>query len=159
MRPIYLRILCFIRDGDRVLLIRRRKPPNEGLYNALGGKIEPHEDPYDAVLREVHEESGLRIREPRLRAIITVITRTTGAQWVLFAFVAARPPDPPDPIATDEGDLRWVPLAEVAGLPVVSDIPLMLPHLFAPGGEILMGKIHCDNDEADSMLGYEFRFA
>lgn len=159
MRPIYLRILCFIRDGDRVLLIRRRKPPNEGLYNALGGKIEPHEDPYDAVLREVHEESGLRIREPRLRAIITVITRTTGAQWVLFAFVAARPSDPPDPVATDEGDLRWVPLAEVAGLPVVSDIPLILPHLFAPGRGILMGKIHCDNDDADSMLGYEFRFA
>jgi 8-oxo-dGTP diphosphatase len=157
--PIYLRTLCFVRDGDRVLLIRRRKPPNEGLYNALGGKIEPHEDPYDAVVREVHEESGLRIREPRLRAVITVITRTTGAQWVLFAFVAERPPDPPDPVATDEGDLRWVPLGEVAGLPVVSDLPLMLPHLFAPGDGILMGKIHADNDEADSMLGHEFRFA
>ena len=156
LRPIYLRTLCFIRDGDRVLLVRRRKPPNEGLYNAPGGKNEPHEDPYEAVLREVHEESGLRIRGPQLRAVITVITQTTGAQWLLFVFVAEHPSDPPDPVATDEGDLQWVPLKEISTLPVVSDIPLMLPYLFVRGG-VLMGKIHCDNDDADSMLAYEFR--
>jgi 8-oxo-dGTP diphosphatase len=138
-------------------LLRRHKPPNQGLYNAPGGKIEPHEDPYEACLREVHEETGLRIREARLGAIITVITRTTGAQWLLFVFVADRPPGPPDPVTTPEGDLQWVPLAEVASLPVPSDIPLMLPRLFTPGGGVLMGKIHCENDDADSMLDYEFR--
>jgi 8-oxo-dGTP diphosphatase len=159
LHPIYLRTLCFIRDGDRVLLVRRRKPPNEGLYNAPGGKIESHEDPYEAVLREVHEESGLRVRGPRLRAVITVITQTTSAQWLLFVFVAERPADPPEPVATDEGDLRWVPLTEISTLPVVSDIPLMLPYLFGPGGGVLMGKIHCDNDDADSMLAYEFRIS
>jgi len=41
----------------------------------------------------------------------------------------------------------------------VSDIPLILPHLFTPGGGVLMGKIHCDNDDADSILDYEFRNA
>lgn len=158
-RRIYLRTLCCIRDGDTVLLLRRHKAPNQGLYNFPGGKIEAHEDPYEACLREVHEETGIRIGRPALRAVLTVITRTTHAQWLLFAFVAPRPPESPDPVQTDEGDLRWVPVAEIPALPVVSDIPLMLPHLLTPNGGVLMGKIHCDNDDADSILDYEFRIS
>jgi 8-oxo-dGTP diphosphatase len=154
---IYLRTLCFLRDGERVLLLRRRKPPNEGLYNAPGGKIEPHEDPYDACLREVREETGFRLPHARLRAVMTVLTRTTGAQWLLFVFTADRPPEPPDPVQTDEGDLRWVPLAEVPSLPVVSDLPIILPHLFDARSGVVMAKIFCDNDDADSVLGYELR--
>jgi 8-oxo-dGTP diphosphatase len=142
-----------------VLFLRRRKPPNEGLFNAPGGKIESHEDPYEACLRELHEETGLRVRELRLRAILTVVTRTTGAQWLLFVFVADRPPGPADPIATDEGELRWIPIEEIVHVPVPSDIPLIIPHLFSPDGGILMGKILCDNDDADSMLSHEFRTA
>ena len=151
--------MCFIRDADRVLLLRRRKPPNPGLYNAPGGKIEPHEDPYGACLREVHEETGLRLRGAALGAVITAITRSTGAQWLLFVFVADRPPGPPDPVATDEGDLSCVAIDGIAALPVVSDLPLMLPHLFPRTPGVLMGKIVYENDEADSILDYEFRRA
>jgi 8-oxo-dGTP diphosphatase len=148
-----------VRDGERVLLLRRRKPPNEGLYNAPGGKIEAHEDPYEACLRELHEETGLRLGDVRLRAILTVVTRTTGAQWLLFVFVADRPDGPADPISTDEGELRWIPINEITRVPVPSDIPLIVPYLFGPPGGVLMGKIHCDNDDVDSMLSHEFRTA
>ncbi len=155
----HLRTLCFIRDGDRLLLLRRNKPPNRGLYNAPGGKLEPHEDPYEACLREVHEETGLRLPAARLRALLTVITRTTGERWLLFVFAAEKPPGTPDAAATDEGALRWVPLAEVPALPVVSDIPLILPHLFRDDAGVLVGKIYCDTDDADSMTGYDLRNA
>ncbi len=150
-------MLCFVRDGDRVLLIRRRNAPNRGLYNAPGGRIEPDEDPYDACLREVAEETGIRLPTARLRAVLTILTRTTGAQWVLFVFAAERPPAAPGPITDDEGELGWVPLAEVPALPVVSDVPLILPHLFGPDPGVLMGRIRCETDDADSMLDYEFR--
>ncbi len=158
-RRIYLRTLCFIRDGDQILLLRRHKPPNQGLYNAPGGKIEPDEDPYEACLREVREETGFRLPAARLRAMLTVITQTTGAQWLLFVFVADRPAEAAGQIATDEGTLRWVPLADVASLPVVSDIPLILPHLFGPEPGVLMGKLICETDDADSMIGHELRRA
>lgn len=158
-RQIYLRTLCCIRDGDTVLLLLRQKAPNRGLFNFPGGKIEPHEDPYDACVREVYEETGLRIRQPALRAVLTVITRATGAQWLLFAFVADRPPGVPDPIQTDEGHLRWVPVGEISALPVVSDIPLILAHLLTPTAGVLMGKIHCADDDADSILDHEFRIS
>lgn len=156
-RRIYLRTLCFVRDGDRVLLIRRSKPPNAGLYNAPGGKIEADEDPYEACLREVYEETGLRLAAARLRVLMTVITETTAAQWLLFVFTAERPAGDPDPIIDDEGDLRWVPIAEIETLPVVSDIPLMLPYLWSGEPGVLMAKIFTENDDADSMTGHELR--
>jgi len=152
----HLRTLCFVRDGDRVLLLKRRHPPHEGRYNAPGGKIESDEDPYEACLREVHEETGLRLEHPRLRALLTVISRMERAQWLLFVFVADRPADPPDPISTDEGTLAWVRLAEVASLPVAADIPLILPRLFAPDRDVLIGKIYAEGDE---VVEYAFRDA
>ena len=156
-RQIFLRTLCFIRDGDRILMLRRRHPPNQGLYNAPGGKIEPHEDPYEACLREVSEETGIRLPGAALRALLTVITRTTGAQWLLFVFTADRPPGAAGPVLTDEGDLTWVPLAEIPSLPVPADIPLIVPYLFTHTPGVLMGKLHTETDEADSLVDYEFR--
>ncbi len=158
-RKIYLRTLCFIRDGERTLLLRRRNPPNQGLYNAPGGKIEQDEDPYEACLREVYEETGIRLASAKLRALLTIITRTTGAQWLLFVFTADRPHEAAGPIATDEGDLTWVTPAEISSLPVPADIPLILPYLFTPQPGVLMGKLHAANDEADSLIDYAFHSA
>jgi 8-oxo-dGTP diphosphatase len=142
-----------VRDGDRILLQRRRRPPNEGLYNVPGGKVERHEDPYEACLREVREETGLALSHARLRAILTVIARDTGTQWLLFTFVAERPPGEPGPVAGEEGELRWVPIDQIGGLPVVSDIPVILPYLWSGEPGVLMAKIDCATDDADSMIG------
>lgn len=131
---------------------RRRRPPNEGLYNVPGGKVEPDEDPYEACLREVREETGLSLPHARLRAVLTVIARDTGTQWLLFTFLADRPAGEAAPIVDDEGELRWVPIADIASLPVVSDIPVMLPHLWSAEPGVLMAKIDCATDDADSML-------
>ncbi len=158
-RKIYLRTLCFIRDGERTLLLRRRHPPNQGLYNAPGGKIEKDEDPYEACLREVYEETGIRLPSARLRALLTIVTQTTGAQWLLFVFTADRPPEAAGPIATDEGELTWVTPVEISSLPVPADIPLILPYLFTPQPGVLMGKLHAANDEAGSLVDYAFRTA
>jgi ADP-ribose pyrophosphatase YjhB (NUDIX family) len=141
-----------VRDGDSILMQRRRRPPNEGLYNVPGGKVEPDEDPYEACLREVREETGLVLPHARLRAVLTVVARDTGTQWLLFTFVAERPAGEAAPVVEDEGELRWVPLRDIASLPVVSDIPVILPHLWSAQPGVLMAKIECATDDADSMI-------
>ncbi len=155
----HLRTLCFVRDGDQVLLLRRRHPPNQGLYNAPGGKIEPQEDPYDACVREVHEETGIRLQRVRLRALLTVITLATAVRWILFVFTAEKPPGPPDPVTSEEGELLWVPLDAVPALPVPADIPLILPYLFSSETGVLVGKLHVQTDDADSLVAYDLRMA
>lgn len=46
----------------RIALIRKNKPEwQKGLLNGIGGKVESGESPYSAMVREFHEETGVRI--------------------------------------------------------------------------------------------------
>jgi ADP-ribose pyrophosphatase YjhB (NUDIX family) len=46
-------------DSRRLLLVRRGRPPGEGLWSVPGGRVEPGESDAEAVVREVAEETGL----------------------------------------------------------------------------------------------------
>lgn len=58
-------VLCLIEDGDKILLQNRAKKDWQG-YVLPGGHVEPGESFVDAVIREMKEETGLTILEPRL---------------------------------------------------------------------------------------------
>ena len=49
-------------DEDRVLLVRRGQPPGLGKWSLPGGLLDLGERLEDAVVREVEEESGLRVQ-------------------------------------------------------------------------------------------------
>jgi NAD+ diphosphatase len=53
-------IIVLVTDGDRALLGRQAVWP-PGRYSTLAGFVEPGESLEDAVLREVHEESGVTV--------------------------------------------------------------------------------------------------
>lgn len=59
-------VTAVIRDGDRFLLARHR---HSGLWSLIGGGVEPGEEPADALLREVLEETGAHVR---IRGIVGV---------------------------------------------------------------------------------------
>ena len=65
---VELTVLCLIQDGDRILLQNRVKKDWEG-YTLPGGHVEPGESFVDAVKREMKEETGLDIINPRLAGI------------------------------------------------------------------------------------------
>jgi len=53
-------------DAGRVLLVRHS---NGGVWVAPGGAVDPDERPADAVVREVREETGLRVDPTALRGL------------------------------------------------------------------------------------------
>jgi len=50
-----------VRPDGRVLLVRRTKPPLEGVLTLPGGRVEPGETLAAAAVREVREETSLEV--------------------------------------------------------------------------------------------------
>jgi 8-oxo-dGTP diphosphatase len=132
-----------------VLLLRRRRPPNAGMWNGLGGKLEAGEDPFAACVREVREETGLTIAAPVLRALLIVGVRESGAVWIIYVFTAPAPDGAPVPSA--EGDLRWVETEQIAALRTPADLPVILPHVLGGHG-VAVARIEYATEDAAAPL-------
>lgn len=58
MRKLNL-VVVFNKEMDKVLFCIRAKDPYKGMYNFVGGKVEPNESNDDAAYRELFEETGI----------------------------------------------------------------------------------------------------
>src|SRR5699024_12356136 len=57
--------MCMIKDKDKILVLNRTDPVWSGL-TFPGGHVESHEAFHDSVVREIKEETGLEIKDPRI---------------------------------------------------------------------------------------------
>lgn len=58
----YKYTLGFVHTADgHVLFLNRQKAPWMGRWNGVGGKLDAHESPYECIVRETWEETGLRV--------------------------------------------------------------------------------------------------
>ncbi len=63
--PTERAVVCFIRDGARVMLIHKKTGLGAGKINAPGGRIDPGESAAEAAVRETAEEIGMTVADPR----------------------------------------------------------------------------------------------
>lgn len=79
--------LCYIFSGDKVLLLHKnvKKDLNFEKWLGVGGKFLEDESPFDCVLREAKEETGLTLKTPLYRGIVTFVSdRYESEQMHLF---------------------------------------------------------------------------
>ena len=104
-----LATLCYIKKNQKTLMLHRIKKQNdihEGKWNGLGGKFESGETPEECVIREVKEESGLEITNPKLHGIILFPNFDGIKDWFVFVFSSTQFNG--EIIESDEGILKWI---------------------------------------------------
>lgn len=113
-----LTTLCYIERDDAYLMMHRVKKErdiNKDKWIGVGGHFEEGESPEECLLREVTEETGLTLTDYQLRGVITFIADAYPVEY-MFLYTA----EGFEGImhSCEEGDLEWVPKAQVEQLPI-----------------------------------------
>ena len=148
-----LATLCYVKRDGYTLMVYRNKKPNDihqGKWNGLGGKFEPGESPEECAIREVLEESGLEIRNPRLHGLL-MFPNFKGDDWYVFVFTAREFSG--ELIDSPEGRLEWIPDSQLTSLNLWKSDPIFLPWLEKE--KFFSAKFIYQGDE---MQGYQVSF-
>jgi 8-oxo-dGTP diphosphatase len=144
--------LCFVFRGEEVLLIFKAKGRfGGGKWNGLGGKLIPGETSLECVKREVKEESGLEVIDPRLRGTLSFrFGDDPGKDWFVHVYCADRFDGEPRP--SDEGELKWFAIRDIPYEQMWEDDRHWLP-LVLDGGDV-RGDFEFD-EEGTRLLSYD----
>ena len=114
--PRNVTVVCYLEKDDKILMLHRTKKENDvnhGKWIGVGGHVEAGESPEECVIREVREETGYTLENYRYRAILTFCYNDEPDMY-LFLFTADRFSG--EQIECNEGDLQWIPKAELEAL-------------------------------------------
>ena len=108
MNLIYNCIVVFNKTKDRVLFCKRQKDPYKGLYNFVGGKVEPGEKAETAAYRELFEETGITRRQIRLYRLMDIRYYHQGFDLQMYVGKL----DEDVTLKEETNPLLWLPLTE-----------------------------------------------
>lgn len=121
-------------ERDRVLLIKRGKPPLEGQWSIPGGMLEIGEELREAAVREAREETGIVVEAGELLGVFDRVIRDAEGRvqyhYVLIDFLChviggeLR-------AGGDASDVGWFTREEAAALPLMKDTKDVLEKGFA----------------------------
>jgi 8-oxo-dGTP diphosphatase len=114
-------VLCLIEDGSRVLLQDRVKADWKG-YTLPGGHVENGESFVDAVIREMKEETGLDIYEPKLVGVKQFPIE--GGRYIVMLYKATKFLG--EVVSSDEGRMEWVEYSRLSEINTVDDLEELL---------------------------------
>ena len=120
-------VLCLIQDGNKILLQNRVKEDWKG-YTLPGGHVEPGESFVDAVVREMKEETGLEIDNPRMVGIKQFPIE--GGRYIVFLFKTESFKG--NVVSSDEGEMEWVEYDRLSEVNTVNDLDELLKVMNTP---------------------------
>ena len=122
--PVFVTVDAVVKCAGQVLLIRRGRAPGKGQLAVPGGFLEPRETVWQSALRELDEETGLRLLDSDIEAAFKAVRvfdhpdRSQRGRVITHAhWFDLGPRRPPELTAGDDAsDAQWVPIADLLGL-------------------------------------------
>lgn len=121
--PMFITVDALVIQSGHILLIERKARPGKGLWALPGGFLDPHEKLADAVIRELREETRIKVPAPVLQGSIKNQQvfddphRSSRGRTVTHAFLIQLRDDanglPKVKGGDDAAHAFWVPLADV----------------------------------------------
>ena len=139
---------CYLKKDNKVLMLKYKKKWGQ-VYAPPGGKFESGETPLDCVIREFYEETGLKLKNPRLQGISYW---KDAAEGMIFIFTAQDYEGNQLPLS-EEGTLEWIELDNLKNINQFAQNKIFTPYLFKD--EIFEGKFKLN--EKCEVLDYEIR--
>lgn len=124
-----LTTLCYIEKDGAWLMLHRTKKENDQSHDkwlGVGGKFEDGESPEECMLREVFEETGLKLTRYAFRGIVTFVSDRWETEY-MHLFTATEYEG--EPGECNEGVLEWVPKEKVTDLKLWEGDKLFLNRL------------------------------
>ena len=113
MEEVELTNMCMICDGKGNVLVQDKKNhPTWHGWNFPGGHVEEGEYITPSVIREMEEETGLIIENPKLCGIKEFHKTKDGKRYIVFLYTANQFSG--ELKASSEGEVFWYPLSELA---------------------------------------------
>lgn len=137
---------------NKVLFLKRaaNKKVDPNLYSGIGGKVEPHEDFYTALYREIEEETGLKeFKSIRLYSVTQHPYPPTDSEWVNLYFIVTVEKETTIP-NSDDGEFFWVDFKEARSLPMPVDIKKYLEILSIDPKAFILGFF--DHDQKGKII-------
>lgn len=148
------RTLIFIFDSQNRLLLLKgalSKKIWPGLYNGIGGHVEVGEDIFEAAERELHEETGFTKVDLQFCGQVMIdVSKAMGIAMFVFRGMYKGE----EIVPSNEGILEWVLLDDLEKLPVVEDLPILIPKImdYQPYAPIIIGKYVYDQNGGLNLL-------
>jgi 8-oxo-dGTP diphosphatase len=158
--PYRIAVLCYLRDAQgRLLMLHRCKPPNQGMYSPIGGKLEPTtgESPHGCAIRETEEETGLVVKEGEMR-LMGMVSETAyegECHWLLFLYEVIRVVGHDEIVAyeMDEGTLEWLDRDHIQSLDLPkTDREIIWPLVSEYAGGFFACHIDCRTEPMTSTV-------
>ena len=142
--------LMFIRDKDRILLIRKKRGIGAGKINGPGGKLDPGETVLECAVRETQEELHVTALEPVEMGTLS-FAFVDGMHMHVTVFLAEGYEG--TPTETDEAIPIWTPVDAIPFEEMWADDACWLNEMLA--GQKFTGTFVFDGDK---MLERDVRF-
>lgn len=135
-------VLCFVRKGNKILLIHKKTGLGKGKINAPGGRIEKDETPFAAAIRETKEETHVT---PSLLEFAGELQFIFKDGYSLRGHVFFASGCEGSPVSTPEADPFWCAVDAIPYDKMWADDIHWLPRVLA--GEKILGRFIFDKDK------------